>query len=169
MRAFIKAIDSASFWTGNTAHWLSVSLVLIMTYEVIMRYVFTAPTMWAYETVIMIGATLYALAWSYVHYQRAHVRVDVLYIHLSSRKRATIDVVCTLLFFFPVIFALVYMSGIWAWRAWEIGEKSVETYWYPPIAPVRTMVFLGITLFALQGIANFIRDAYTLLRNKPYD
>lgn len=169
MRTILKTIDAISDWTGRSARWLTALLVLVISYEVIMRYLFRAPTMWAYETAIMLGATTYALAWSYVHRHRSHVRVDVFYMRLPPRGRATIDVIGNLLLFFPLIFVLINTSIGWAWRAWLINEKSVETYWYPPVAPVRTLVALGLCLFALQGVAQFTRDLYLLIRNKPYD
>jgi TRAP-type mannitol/chloroaromatic compound transport system permease small subunit len=43
------------------------------------------------------------------------------------------------------------------------------TGWYPPAGPLRTIVLLGLALFALQGFAQFIRDLYLLIRGKPYD
>lgn len=169
MRKILRAIDSVSEWTGNTMCWLWAALVLIMTYEVIMRYAFTKPTEWAYETSIMIGAATYALAWAYVHAHHAHVRVDVIYGRLSPRGKAIVDVIGSLLFFFPLIIVLTDHAFAWAWHAWVINEKSVETYWYPPVAPLRTVVLLGLILFGLQAVAQFIRDLYFLIRNRPYD
>ena len=169
MRTILRVIDSISEWVGKVARWFWVVVVLVMTYEVIMRYIFTAPTMWAYETSMMLGAITYALAFCYTHRHRAHVRVDVLYMRLSPRGRAIIDVIGALLLFFPLIILLTDISIDWAWRAWEINEKSVETYWYPPIAPVRTALAVGLILFLLQGGAQFFRDLYLLIRNKSYD
>lgn len=134
-----------------------------------MRYVFRRPTMWGYETMIMTGAAMYALAWAYVHREKAHIRVDVFYMRLSARGKAVIDAICTFFLFFPLISLLGYMAFSWMVRAWKIGEKSVESYWYPPIAPLRTAVFLGLLFFGLQGLAQFIRDVYLLVRNKSYD
>ena len=169
MRTILRVIDSTSEWVGKVARWFWVAVVLVMTCEVIMRYVFNSPTMWAYETSMMIGAVAYALAFCYTHKHRAHVRVDVLYMRLSPRGRAIIDVIGALLLFFPLIILLADMSIDFAWRAWVINEKSVETYWYPPIAPVRTVLAIGLSLFLLQGGAQFFRDSYLLIRNKPYD
>jgi len=158
-----------SEWTGKTARWLCAALVLVISYEVVMRYAFNAPTMWAYETSIMLGATIYALAWAYDHKHHSHIRVDVLYSHLSPRGKAITDVIGSLLLFFPLVIILIDHSFSWAWRAWEINEKSVETYWYPPVAPVRTIVVIGLCLFALQGVAQLIRDSYLIIRRKKYD
>ena len=167
MRTILRVIDSVSEWTGKIARWFWVVVVLVMTYEVIMRYAFTAPTMWAYETSMMIGATTYALAFAYTHRHRAHVRVDVLYTHLSPRGKAIIDVSGFLLFFFPFLSMLIYASVTGLWFSWSIGERLIESYWYPPAYPIRTVMFVGASLFFLQGAAQFTRDFYLLIRNKP--
>mgnify|MGYP006308948847 CR=1 FL=1 len=43
------------------------------------------------------------------------------------------------------------------------------TYWYPPLGPVRTALFLGMFLFFLQGVATLVRDVYFAARSQPYD
>ena len=169
MRTVVRVIDSISEWTGKAARWFGVVLVVQVAYEVTMRYVFNAPSLWGYELGIMLGASLYVLAFAYTHRHRAHVRVDVFYVHLPPRSRAIIDVLGDLLAFFPLIILLVICSWDWAWYAWSTGERMPITGWYPPAGPLRTMVMLGFGLLALQGVAQFVRDLYLLIRNKPYD
>ena len=169
MRIILRIIDTTSDWAGRSVRWLAVFLVLVMTTEVIMRYVFNNPTMWAFETSIMLGATIYAIAWSYVYRHRANVRVDVIYTHLSPRVKGIIDVVGTLFLFFPLIVILTDASITNAWEAWVNKERLEQTFWYPPSGPLRTIVALGFILLALQGGANFFRDLYFVIRNKSYD
>ena len=167
MRTVVKTIDSISEWAGKTIRWLCVVLVVVMVYEVIMRYGFGAPTMWAYETCIMLGAAIYGIAWSYTHRHNAHIRVDVFYMRLSPKGKAIVDVAGDLLFLFPLAIILIGISSAWTWRAWLTNEVMAETYWYPPSAPLRTVVTLGFCLFALQGVANFTRNLSLLIRSKP--
>lgn len=149
--------------------WLATLLVALVSSEVIMRYLFNSPTMWNYETSMMVGGSLFAMGWAYALRHHSHVRVDVFYTRLSPRGKAVIDVLGALLLFFPLMAMFTSVSTAWAWQAWEIMEKSVETYWYPIIAPFRTVVAIGFMLIALQGIARFIRDFHLLLRNRAYD
>lgn len=169
MKVILKVIDSISNWSGRSTRWLLVPLVLVMTFEVTMRYVFNRPTVWVFETSVMLGATVYALAWSYVHLHRSHIRVDVFYTRLSPRKKAIIDVMGTLLLCFPLMFLVVRASITNAWEAWVIKERLVLTFWYPPAGPLRTAIALGFIFLAFQIVAQFIRDLYFLIRNKPYD
>jgi len=169
IRAILKVIDSISQKTGSSARWFCVALVLVGAYDTIMRYAFNAPTIWAYETMIMLGGATYALGWAYAHLHKSHIRVDVFYTRLSPRGKAITDVVCAAIFFFPLMAILIKVSLWWTGEAWRIGEKMIESYWYPPAAPFRTVVFIGICFFTLQGLAQFIRDLYFVIRSKALD
>lgn len=169
MRAILKVIDSISQQVGSSARWLCPALVFVGAYDTIARYVFNAPTVWAYETMIMLGGSIYALGWAYDHLHKSHIRVDVFYTRLSSGRKALTDLICAAIFFFPIMAILIKTSIWWAWEAWRIGEVMIESYWYPPAAPFRTAVALGICLFCLQGLAQFIRDLYFVIRRKALD
>ena len=169
MKKVLKFVDSASESIAWALRFLCYALVLVVCYDVTMRYIFDAPTEWAYETALMLGATIYALAWTYTQRYNAHMRVDVIYAHLSPRGKAIVDIFGTLLVFFPLIGMLISVSFERAWHSWEINEKSIETSWYPPLAPIRTIVFIGFCMLALQTSVLFIRNIYRVIRNKIYD
>ena len=169
MRKVLRFIDNVSELSGKSVRWLSIILVLVMTLEVIMRYGFNHPTMWAYESCLMMGCAMYALAYCYTQRYDAHVRVDVFYTQLSPRGKAMVDAICGLLMFLPVIAFMIGASWVWMLHSWKIHEKMVETYWYPPYYPLRTVVALGWTLLGLQGLAGIIRNFYMVIRNKAYD
>lgn len=169
MKIMLRVIDSISEYTGKVARWLCLFLVIVLVYEVSMRYIFDAPTMWAHQTSCMLGGSIIALGWAYVHRYHGHVRIDVLYTRLSSRGKAAIDVLGHLFVFFPLMFIFIYTSASRMLFSWSMDEVLILTYWYPPAGPVRTVIFLGFSLFALQGVAQLIRDSYLLIRNKSYD
>jgi len=169
MRTLLKIIDTISEYTGRIFLWLVIALIFVLAFETIARYVFNAPTRWVYETSYMIGGALAVLAWSYVHKHHSHVRVDLLYSHLSPRGKAVIDVVCSVIFLFPFLFVLIYGGYSGVSFAWRVHEKLIESSWLPPAGPIKTTIYVGFCLFALQAMAQFVRDVYTLVRSKPYD
>jgi len=169
MRATLRVIDSISDWTAKVISWLAVALVLVLVFDVVERYVFGGATVWAYETGVMLGATIYVMGWAYVHRIREHIRVDVFYVHLPPRGRIIIDIIGTLLFFLPLLYVTIDTSIYYMVRAWRIDEVLAETFWYPPAGPFRTMVVVGLFLLAFQVLAHLIRDFYFLIRNKAYD
>ncbi|MFC1903880.1 TRAP transporter small permease subunit [Chloroflexota bacterium] len=167
MKKTIEVIDSIINWVGRTARWACVALILVLLYEVTARYAFNAPTNWAYETSMMLGCTIAALGWAYTHLHNGHVRIDVFYDRLSPRRKAISDVIGALLFFFPLLFILVYAATEMVQFSWSINEKWIESNWYPPALPIRILVLLGLLLFVVQGAAQFVRDLYQMIRNKP--
>lgn len=169
MRKILRSIDAISEWTGNNVSWLAIVLVLLVTAEVIMRYAFNSPTVWGYETVLMIGGSFYALNWSYTQRRNAHVRVDVIYSRLSHRGKTVLDTFLGVLVFVPLIIVWVYGSANWMWHSWATGEQSIESFWYPPLGPFRTAVMVGFILFGLQYSAQLVRDIYMLVRNRKCD
>ncbi len=166
MKKVLDKIDSVVRYTGEMDKFFALALVLVMTQEVIRRYFFNAASIYGYDTAVMIGLTIYILAWSYADLHNQHVRVDVLYLRQSPAVKAIIDICGAVFFFFPFVAMLLYVSYGWMIKAWVTHEVRSETYWYPPAAPIRTVFFLGVVLFTLRGLVRFIRDVYTL-RGKP--
>lgn len=169
MRRLLRVIDSISEVAGKVGSWAVVALILVLCVKVIARYIFNQPTIWSYEMASMLGVTVAYLAWSYTLRHHGHVRVDVFYTRWSTRRKAVVDVLGTLLLFLPLVFAMIYFSVERAWFAWSISERLMETNWYPPALPIRTVMAVGFILLILQGLAQFTRDLYLLVRNKPYD
>ena len=167
VRGTLSVADSISEWLGRSVSWFAFALILVSVYDVVLRYVFNKPTIWAYETSCMLGATIIVAGWGYVLLHHGHVRVDVFYSRMSTRKKAIIDVVCGLLLFFPLIISLLWTSIPWMVDAWVRNEVMVETYWYPPAAPIRTLLVIGLAVFTLQGIAQFMRDLHLLIKSEP--
>jgi len=149
--------------------WVVFAIIIFTLAEVTTRYVFNKPTIQLPVIVTMSGAALIILSSGYVHLHRGHVRVDIFYSRLSQRRKAILDIILTLLFFFPAVGLLTHAAGEWMWYAWASGERSRQTFWYPLMGPVRTVVFVGLALFMLQGAAQFVRDLHLAIRNKSYD
>ncbi|MFC1931343.1 TRAP transporter small permease subunit [Chloroflexota bacterium] len=157
-------IDSISDWTGKTVRWLCVALILVAVWDVTLRYIFNAPTIWSYETSLMLGGTISVLGFSYVHRHHGHIRVDVFYARLTEKGKQIIDVLFASVFTMPLCIALTSMAFSWMLTAWARAEVMAETSWYPPSGPFRTIVFIGLFLFSLQALAQLVRDFQLLVR-----
>jgi TRAP-type mannitol/chloroaromatic compound transport system permease small subunit len=156
VHALTRGIDWISKVTGQFIAWWTLLAVVIITLEVVLRYVFDQPTNWAHESMTLIFAMQYILCGAYAHYRRSHVRVDVIYQALSLRNRARIDVLTSLLFFFYI--GIMTWTGLFFfWDSWMMREVSF-TDWGPPLWPVKFTVFLGPLLLLAQGLANLARD-----------
>ena len=164
-----RQIARLSEAAGSIAKWFAFLLVLIGSYETISRHFFGAPTIWAYDSLCMAGGVIYLLGSSYTYLQESHTRVDIIYSNCSPKTKAILDIVCGLIFFFPLIGVMFYMAVMWAIRAWRINEVMFNSFWYPPAAPYRTIFAIGLFLLLLQGVAKLIQNVYFLVEGKNLD
>jgi TRAP-type mannitol/chloroaromatic compound transport system permease small subunit len=166
LRTLLKTIDWMSEQSGQLGKWFALVLVFAGSYEAIARHFFNAPTIWSYDTMCMAGGAIYLLGASYNFKHDAHTRVDLFYMQGSRKTKAIIDVVCSLLLFFPLMIIMFKLAVDWAVKAWKIEEVMFTSFWYPPAAPYRTLFAVGLLLLILQGLARLIRDLHFLIKGE---
>ena len=167
MRVLKKMCDGigvVSEWSGRVVMFLVVVLIVSIAYDVFARYLFNSPTVWSYTLSYMLGTSIIAIGLPYVYYHNANVRVDVIYSKLPPRGRLILDVVLTILLFFPMVFLLIKVFGEDLWQAYLCGEVATDSIWYPILWPFKLVVTLGFVLLFLQGIATFIGDLERLFK-----
>ena len=128
-----------------------------MLYEVVSRYVFNAPTLWANEMSLWIASILFLLAGVYAMQQRSHIRIYVIYDMFPRwAKKAADTVTVALITLFS--FCLVWGGYNEALLKFTRMEKY-GTAWNPPIpATVKPLILILIVLVTLQAISNLIAD-----------
>ncbi len=168
MHSFLKFIDKTSETAGKLVAWLIIPLVLGLMYEVIARYVFNAPTIWAYDITYMIYGAHFMMGAAYLLYVRGYVRIDVLHRLLPPRWKGGIDACLFLALFFPVMVVLLVKGIDYAAFSWSLKETSTAGAWSPPLYPLKTVLPVAIFLLMLQGVAEFIRALGLAVRGKEY-
>jgi len=163
----VSAIDFLSDWSGRLFCWLIVPLVVGTTYEVIVRYVFNAPTIWAYDLSYMLYGSHFMLGAGYTLLKGGHIRTDIFYANWSPRTRAWVDALLYLFLFFPGMIFFFWMGSQEALHSWQIGERSDASPWRPIVYPLKTALPLGALLILVQGISEFIKSAHVALRGRP--
>ena len=169
LKKILKTIDSLSMTAGSVGKWFAFLLVLVGSYDAIARHFFNAPTIWAYDVLCMSGGVTYLLGASYVYLKDSHTRVDIFYGSFSRKTKAIMDIVCSLILFFPLMSVMLILATKWAVKAWKIHEVMFTSFWYPPAAPYRTIFAIGLLLLIFQGIARFIRDVFYLVKGEEID
>jgi TRAP-type mannitol/chloroaromatic compound transport system permease small subunit len=157
MLQLIHTIDQLSAWVGKAFAWLILVLTLGVSYEVVARYVFRAPTTWAFDFSYINYGALFLMAGAYALSRNGHVRADVLYRLWPARVQAGLDLVLYLLFFFPAVIAFVYSGWNFAQMSVRFKEVSIFSPAGVPVFPLKALIPLtGVFLF-LQGIAELCR------------
>ena len=167
MRTAIYLIERMSCAFGRIGALLVFVLILAMSYEVVMRYAFDAPTMWAYEVAAMLMGTSFLVTIAYAMVTQSHVRVDFLYARASPRARALIDLAGYLVFLLPLALWLTW--GLWNYlvQAYASGETTGQSAWNPVVWPFRVAYVVGFVLFSLQIVAEILRCVLVLRGQAP--
>lgn len=164
----VRRIDEFSRWWGLVVCWLIIPLVVSLTWEVVARYVFSAPTVWAYDVSYMLYGTHFMLGASYALYRGGHIRTDMLYQNWSPRRQGMVDAACYLFLFFPAMLFMLWMGGVEAAHAWTIGERSDASPWRPILYPFKTVIPLTAVLLLVQGLSEFLKSVYAVRTNRLY-
>lgn len=158
--SLVKGVDWLVVRIGKGAAGFSVLLMLTMTYEVTVRYVFNRPTFWSYDITYMMGGTFFVFLASYALLRDWHVRVDIFYARFSRRVRSILDAVLISLLLFPAVTVIAIQAWKFAFLSLAQGEVSAVGVWEPTVVPFRFAAALGFSLLALEGVAWFIRELF---------
>ena len=150
-------IDRLSEAVGKGAGFLIVILALTVCYDVVKRYLFDQPTVWAQELSAMMFGTFIILGGAYTAKDQKHVNMDILYSRFSKRGRAILDIITFFVLTLPFLGVLLWKGGEGAWRSLATLEHD-SSQWGPPLYPFRIMLPLGALLFLLQAAAKLVRD-----------
>jgi TRAP-type mannitol/chloroaromatic compound transport system permease small subunit len=167
MQRYLLSIDDLSTWVGKIFAWCIVILTFVVCYDVVLRYVFSAPTGWAYDTEYILYGTLFMMAGAYAVSQDAHVRGDFIARLLPFKLRAGIELACLILFFFPAMLALLYSGYNFFHISWLQNEHSASSPTGPPIFPFKAIIPLAAIFMLLQGVVEVIRCVIALRTGKP--
>ena len=166
MNQILFFIDRLSAWTGKAFGWCILIMTFATTYEVIVRYVFRAPTSWAFDISYIMYGTLFMMAGGYALSRNSHVRGDFVYRLWPPRVQAGIELTLFFLFFYPGVLALIYAGIFYAAESWSyrpfgptgpIGEISINSPAGVPVFPLKTILPIASFILFLQGVAETIR------------
>ena len=157
MTSIIHSIESLNIWIGRAFGWCILILTFSVSYEVFVRYVLNAPTVWAFDMMVQMYGALFLMAGPYALAQDAHVRADVVHRLLPVRWQARIDFVLYILFFFPGMLALFWFGMEIASDSWRYEEVSWNSPARIQIYFFKTLIPLAGALLIIQGIAECMR------------
>jgi len=153
----IRVIDTVSYWSGKAFAWLIVALTFVVSIEVFKRYILNAPTAWIFDFNNMLYGTLFMMCGAYTLAASGHVRADFIYIYLTPRAQAGLDLILYVLFFVPGILGLIYAGADYATLSWKIGEHSTVTAEGPPVYHFKTVIPVAGILVMVQGLGEIVR------------
>lgn len=161
MDAFIRMIERITRSIGIMASFAIVPLVLATCYEVLARYVFGAPTIWAYEIGYTLTGSHFLLGMAYTLAVGAHIRIDIFSGNFAPRTRALIDLAAYTVLL-PLMIWLSYALFQHLATGYLRSERSGQSAMNLPVWPFRIVFLVAFTLLALQILAEVVKTARTL-------
>jgi len=160
----IRGIDWVTDRSGKVLAWLCFPLVLALVYEVTARYLFKAPTEWAYDVTYMLYGTIFMLGAAFTLLKKAHIRTDLFYNKWTPRTQGLIDTVMYLLLYFPGIIFFLVAGWDYAAHSWVTGEHTSLSPWRPIIYPFKAVIPVTAFLLLVQGVSELLKSVYAWKR-----
>ena len=162
-----RALDAITRVVGRTVAWLIVPMVGSLVYEVTARYVFDAPTLWAYDMTYMLYGTFFMLGSAWTLQRGGHIRTDTFYAEWSPRRRAIVDATCYVLFFLPAMFVFLDLGAEYFWKSFQQNERIVTSPWLPIVWPFKFVLPLTAALLIIQGVSELIKNVRIIAHKAP--
>jgi TRAP-type mannitol/chloroaromatic compound transport system permease small subunit len=155
------AIDVVNERLGRLANWMILIACLISAGNAMVRYAFDLSSNAWLEVQWYLFAGVVMLGTSYTLRLNEHVRVDILYMHLSERGKEWLDLLGAMLFLIPSALVIAWLSWPFFHESWMIQETSTNAggllRW-----PVKILIPIGFVLLAVQAVSEIIKRAAAL-------
>jgi len=153
---YVKYVDAISIKIGRAVMYLIFAMIGVLLLGALTRNVLHMPLSWTVEMAQFIITAYYIAGGAYSMILREHVRMDLIYEHLSEKTRAKVDVVTT---FFLVFYLVVLLFGSVSstMYAIEYGQRNFSQ-WNPSMIPIKIIMVAGIFLMILESVAVFFKD-----------
>jgi TRAP-type mannitol/chloroaromatic compound transport system permease small subunit len=161
-----SSIGRVSGFFGAVAAFLCLAMIGVVFFDVVARYAFRGGSLALQELEWHLFAAMFLLGAAYAMREDAHVRVDVFYAHMSTKRRAWVDLLGTLFLVLPVCTVILYGSIDFVGYAYSIGESSADPGGLPHRFIIKAALPLGYALVVLQSLAVVLRCAGTLAARK---
>jgi TRAP-type mannitol/chloroaromatic compound transport system permease small subunit len=156
-----KVIDTINTKQGDVTSLLILPLAIVVFYEVIMRYVFNAPTIWGFEATIFLYGLHFMFGYSYTEVLEGNVKVDIFTSRMPEKTRAILNIITHCVFFLPVFSCLTYYVFQYALTSTMQHEVN-STSWAPPIWPFKLIMAFCFFLLLMQGVSNVLKSILVL-------
>lgn len=162
MKQIISRIDRCSEWLGYLAAWMYFLVGMMIAYEVLARYLFNAPTIWAQELsqLLFLWATFLGVSRALKRDQ--HIRINALESIMSDSTTYWLRLVT--LVFISLLCILVVSYGISIfWDSFVRGRSTgtmlnIPNWWSEAVIPT------GFGILFLQSLVEIARQIRKKLR-----
>ncbi len=162
MQKIIDLLDWFGEKTGILVSWAVTLITVVITLDVIIRYVFQFTYVWMIELEIYFFGILFLLSSGYTFKYGKHVRVDVFYAKLSDKKKAWIDLLGGAFLLIPWCYVVIVSSWYYAKSSFMMKEGSPQPGGLPGLYVLKFCITLGFVFLLLQGVSHMLKSIQTI-------
>lgn len=168
VRFMVKSIDAINRIATKGLVWAIYPLIAIVMIEVVARYLFAVPVIWARDVSLWLYMLPFMLSAAHYYHRRKHIAAeDLLYAtRMSPRTQALIDVVHYLVFLLPVAILVLEPAITQVQFSIRIRESSTITIWRPLLWPVRAIIPITLVMLILQGVSGLGHAFVTIFSSR---
>ena len=168
LKAIVRIIGALNEFVGRSVAWLTTALVVLVCFDVIVRYVFNDTAAWIMELEWHLFALIFLLGAGYALKHDRHVRVDLFYTKFSKREKAWVNLIGGFVFLIPWCLIVIKYSFDYALESYNDNEMSPDPGGLPARYFIKFAITIGMSLLLLQGIAT-LAESILVLMNKVTD
>ena len=161
----IRIIDGLSIVSGKIVGWFIFPMIFSLVFEVVARYMFNAPTIWAGDVSQILYGMFFMLGSAYALQRQQHIRTDFIYGKWSIRTRGMVDAALYILFYFPALGFFLWVGSDFAYRSILFNEKIVTSAWMPIIWPLKLAIPVSTLLLLIQGVSELLKSLFAARTN----
>ncbi len=163
-----KFIDNSIELCGRATAWLVLVMVLLVSYDVAMRYLFQSGSIALQELEWHLFSFLFLLGAGYTLKHDGHVRLDLFYNSrfMNERRRAWVNLIGSLVILIPFCILIISSAELFVLQSWRFNEGSPDPGGLPWRWLLKAAIPAGFALLLLQGIAEAIRNLRLILGDK---
>lgn len=162
IEAIARPIERINEVAGVAGALVLPLLMLVVVGNVVLRYGFGLGLVELEELQWHLNAITVMLCLGYAYRHDAHVRVDLLRDGWSERRKAWVEILGVLLLLLPFTGGIAWFAWGNFTYSWGIGEGSPMPSGLPARYLVKLLLFVGIALLFLQGIAALGRSCLVI-------
>lgn len=162
LNKIVKILESINEIAGKIFSWAAFFLVILICFEVVLRYLFDTSIIWMIELEIYFFTMTFLGAAGYAFKEDKHVRVDLFYTKKSQKAKAWTNLLGGIFLLVP--WCVVSIIGCWRYAkiSWNIGEVSQQPGGLPAVYLLKFLLVAGFTLLLIQGIASIMQSILTI-------
>ena len=157
LRAYVRVVDRLSDYVGIVAMSLVFLMIGVLLLDAITRNALQIPLHWCIEVAQFTLLAYFFLGGAMTLKDDDHVRMDLIYQHLSRRGKAILDHVTSVCLLFYL--SVMMIGSISSLRyAIATGERRFSM-WNPSMIPIKALLVACLALMLLQTISLIFKYA----------